>query len=50
MDDVKYVCMYCNQEDTTILECEHDKTEYWCFNCEDATTIIEIKESEVVNG
>ncbi len=46
MNNVKYVCKHCDQEEVTILECEHNETEDWCFNCEDATTIIEIKESK----
>ena len=46
MNKVKYVCKHCDQEEVTILECEHNETEDWCFNCEDSTTIIEIKESE----
>lgn len=46
MINEKYVCNYCNKEDVTILECEHNITEDWCFNCEDATKIIQVKQSE----
>jgi len=49
MINQKYVCINCNKEDITVLDCEYE-TEDWCFNCEDATTIKEIKINEGNNN